>query len=177
MGIDNPNSLQVGINDDCTHKFHAPFLEIPGYQIGKGRACFAGFEDDFAVCKMPQIRKFLKEIGDPFTQYIGIAIDEPVRMERIVNSGNKVSLLEKYGYTEKMAFDLCEKYGLLSPIYEFCPRGGCWFCPNARYAELKHLRDNHRDLWDKLLELENEPDLIGYCWNTLKKQSIHDWFY
>ena len=55
MGIDNPNSLQVGINDDCTHKFHAPFLEIPGYQIGKGRACFAGFEDDFAVCKMPQI--------------------------------------------------------------------------------------------------------------------------
>ena len=126
-------------------------------------------------CKMRQIRGFLKHINDDFTQYIGIAIDEPVRMEHIVNSRNKVSLLEKYGYTEQMAFELCEKYDLLSPIYDFVPRGGCWFCPNARYAELKHLRTNHRNLWDKLLELENEPDLIGNMWNTLTKTSIHDW--
>lgn len=96
-------------------------------------------------------------------------------MERIVNSGNKVSLLEKYRYTEQMAFELCEKYDLLSPIYDFAPRGGCWFCPNARYAELKHLRTNHRNLWDKLLKLENEPNLIGNKWNTLTNTSIHDW--
>lgn len=75
-------------------------------------------------CKMRQIRKFWKEIKDDFVQYIGIAIDEPARMERIVNSGNNVSLLEKYGYTEQMAFDLCKKYDLLSPIYDFAPRGG-----------------------------------------------------
>ncbi len=62
-------------------------------------------------------------MNEDFTQYIGIAIDEPVRMERIGNSGNKVSLLEKYGYTEQMAFDLCKKYDLLSPIYDFAPRG------------------------------------------------------
>ena len=107
--------------------------------------------------KVLPIKNFLKSIEKPFTQYIGIAIDEPVRMERIVNSGNKVSLLEKYGCTELMAFDLCNKYDLLSPIYEFTNRGGCWFCPNMRYAQLKHLRTYHRDLWDKLLELENEP--------------------
>ena len=53
--------------------------------------------------------------------------------------------------------------------------GGCWFCPNARYTELKYLRTNHRDLWDRLLELENEPDLIGNKWNTLSNTSIHDW--
>lgn len=126
-------------------------------------------------CKIWQIKKFWKEIKEPFIQYIGIAVDEPTRMERIVNSGNKVSLLEKYGYTEKMAFELCEKYDLLSPIYDFVPRGGCWFCPNARYAELKYLRTNHRNLWDKLLELENEPDLIGNMWSTLTKTKIHDW--
>lgn len=74
-------------------------------------------------CKMKQIRNFWKNINDDFTQYIGIAIDEPTRMKRIVNSGNKVSLLEKYGYTEQMAFDLCKKYNLLSPIYDFAPRG------------------------------------------------------
>ena len=80
-------------------------------------------------CKMPQIRKFLNEINEEFTQYIGIAIDEPVRMERIVNSGNKVSLLEKYGYTEQMAFDLCKKHDLLSPIYNFASRGGVLVLP------------------------------------------------
>lgn len=125
--------------------------------------------------KVLPIKNFLNAIEEEFTQYIGIAIDEPVRMERIVNSGNKVSLLEKYGHTEKMAFDLCKKYDLLSPIYEFTNRGGCWFCPNMRYAQLKHLRTYHRDLWQKLLELENEPNLIGNMWNTLTKTRIHDW--
>lgn len=75
-------------------------------------------------CKMLQIRKFLKEIGEPFTQYIGIAVDEPIRMNRIADTGDKVSLLEKYCYTEQMALDLCKKYDLLSPIYDFVPRGG-----------------------------------------------------
>ena len=125
--------------------------------------------------KVQPIKDFLKTVGEEFTQYIGIAIDEPVRMKRVANAGNQVSLLEKYEYTEQMAFDLCKKYDLISPIYDFAPRGGCWFCPNARYAELKHLRTNHPDLWNKLLELENEPDLIGNMWNTLTKTRIHDW--
>lgn len=126
-------------------------------------------------CKIWQIKKFWKEIKGPFTQYIGIAIDEPARMERVAKAGNHVTLLEKYGYTEQMAFNLCKKYGLLSPIYEFSPRNGCWFCPNLRPGQLKYLRTNHRDLWDKLLELENEPNLIGNMWNALKKTRIHDW--
>lgn len=75
-------------------------------------------------CKMKQIRKFWKEIEDDFVQYIGIAVDEPVRLERVAKAGNQFSLLQKYGYTEQMAFDLCKKYDLLSPIYEFVPRGG-----------------------------------------------------
>ena len=125
--------------------------------------------------KVLPIKNFLKNINEPFTQYIGIAIDEPKRMNRIVKAGNNVSLLEKYGYTEQMAFDLCKEYGLLSPIYEFAPRNGCWFCPNTRSTQLKHLRTYHRDLWQKLLELENEPDLIGNMWNTLTKTRIHDW--
>jgi len=68
-----------------------------------------------------------------------------------------------------------KKYGLLSPIYEFTKRGGCWFCPNARYNELKHLRTYHKDLWKKMLDLENMPNLIGDKWNMLTKTKIHDW--
>lgn len=52
--------------------------------------------------------------------------------------------------------------------------GGCWFCPNARKSELNHLRNNYPDLWNKLLELERMPDLIGNKFNMLTKTSIHD---
>ena len=45
--------------------------------------------------KVLPIKNFLSSIDEEFTQYMGIAVDEPTRMERIVNSGNKVSLLEK----------------------------------------------------------------------------------
>ena len=72
-----------------------------------------------------------------------------------------------------MAYSLCEKYGLLSPVYEYTSRGGCWFCPNARQKELRHLRDCHPELWQKLLDLEDMPNLIGNIWNTLEKKSIH----
>lgn len=126
-------------------------------------------------CKSKPISNFYKNIKDEVIQYVGIAIDEEKRLERIrISDVPKISLLEKYGYTEQMAFNLCKKYDLLSPIYEFAPRGGCWFCPNARDCELRNLRNNHRDLWEKLLELENTPNLIGNIWNTLTQTSIHD---
>lgn len=122
--------------------------------------------------KVLPINQFLKSFHDEFLQYIGIAKDEPERLARL--DKNKISLLARYGYTEQMAFDLCRKYGLLFPIYDFSLRGGCWFCPNARIGELKHLRDYHPDLWDKLLELEAMPNLIGNKFNTLSRTSIHD---
>lgn len=37
-----------------------------------------------------------------------------------------------------------------------------------------HLYHHHRDLFEKLKALENEPNIIGYCWNTLTKTSIYD---
>lgn len=125
-------------------------------------------------CKAAAIKKFMGSLkGQKITEYIGIAADELKRLERLKGT-NKVSLLDKYGYTEKMAFDLCEKYGLLSPTYDFATRGGCWFCPNANYAELKHLRTYHPDLWNRLLNLETEPELVGKIWNTLTRRSMRD---
>lgn len=46
--------------------------------------------------------------------------------------------------------------GLLSPVYEFARRSGCWFCPNASERELVHLRKHHPELWNRLLELGKE---------------------
>lgn len=125
-------------------------------------------------CKLRQIKEYFKTIDGEFTQYIGIATDEPKRLERIVDAGNKVSLLKKYEYTEQMAHDLCKQYGLLSPIYQFTKRGGCWFCPNATKPQLRYLWDNHRELIEKLVELEKEENLSGDIWNTLTKTRITD---
>lgn len=74
--------------------------------------------------KVQPIKDFLKNMDpEEYMQYLGIAIDEPKRLERLRGT-NRISLLEKYGYTEKMALELCKKYDLLSPIYDFAPRGG-----------------------------------------------------
>lgn len=122
-------------------------------------------------CKMRAINKYFKDNKDVI-QYIGIAIDEPRRLAKL--DDKHISLLERYGYTEKMAYDLCEKYDLLSPSYEFSTRGGCWFCPNAKMDEIKHLMNYHPELWKKLIELEHTDNIIGYCWNTLTKTYITD---
>lgn len=124
-------------------------------------------------CKMKPIRDYLKSIQGDFVEYVGIAIDEPKRLERL-DTKKKSSLLAQCGYTEQMAYDLCKQFDLLSPVYQFSKRGGCWFCPNARDCELRHTRNNHLNLWNKLLALENEPNLIGNMWNTLQQKSIHD---
>ena len=77
-------------------------------------------------CKMKPIYDYYKRTGldkSEIIQYVGVAVDEPERLERLRGT-NKVSLLERYGYTERMALELCEEYGLLSPSYQFTTRGG-----------------------------------------------------
>lgn len=93
-------------------------------------------------------------------QYIGIAKDEPQRLGRI--KGSKISLLDKYGYTEQMARELCERYDLLSPIYGVYNRNDCWFCPNTRIRDLLRLKQNHPDLWGELEQLSKTENLCSY---------------
>ena len=80
----------------------------------------------------------MRTLRGQITQYVGIAADEPKRLARLAGT-NKVSLLAKYGVAEASALALCKRYNLLSPIYEFTSRGGCFFCPNAGWSELQHL--------------------------------------
>ncbi len=111
-------------------------------------------------CKITPIFRYYKQFNDCITQYVGIALDEPIRLARM--KGNQVSLLAKYGYTEEMAKRKCEEYGLLSPIYETRLRGGCWFCMNCRLFEFIDFRKHHPDLWAELRELSTTPNLCSY---------------
>ena len=133
-------------------------------------------------CKLAPIKRYLKEQTEEFIQYIGIAADEPKRLARL--DGNKISLLAKYGIKEKEAYDICKAAGLLSPIYEFTNRNGCFFCPNASVNELRHLYSNHPRLWGMLRELQDTPNTsrtyftksktVYYFENKFKEENKHD---
>lgn len=109
--------------------------------------------------KITPLIKRKRQFGKDIKEYIGIAVDEPVRLERMHKKPNAVSLLEEYGYTETMAFEKCEEYGLLSPLYKMSSRGGCWFCPNQKISGFAYLKVNHPDLWaelERLSKVENK---------------------
>lgn len=107
------------------------------------------------LCKVKTIKDYLRDYkGFDIIQYIGIASDEHKRLKRLEGT-NKVSLLNKYGYTEEMAMDLCKKNDLVSPLYETSFRGGCFFCPNAKIQEYIMLRRHHPELWNELKNLDS----------------------
>ena len=118
-------------------------------------------------CKLPPINDYRKSLGNDVVQYIGIAYDEQERLLRL--DGTKVSLLEKYHKTEADAVDLCKCAGLYSPIYAFTNRGGCFFCPNAKRKEMRHLYDHHPDLWTRLLECQQAENKATELFNRSER--------
>lgn len=109
-------------------------------------------------CKLPALELAKNRLSGDTVSYIGIASDEPKRLARLDRS-TKVSLLAKYGVTEAGAMELCRTHGLLSPVYERSKRNGCWFCPNATDAELRHMITHHPEQFDRLIAWEQEENL------------------
>jgi len=110
-------------------------------------------------CKIPPITKYWKKQGRDVVQYVGIAADEPERLARLRGT-NKISLLEKHNITERRARDICKSNGLLSPVYEFTSRNGCWFCPNCKDGEWQNMIYKHEELFDMLIDLEQNTSNI-----------------
>lgn len=89
-------------------------------------------------------------------QYIGIAADEPKRIERHEVKPGIVMPLVEAGWTEQMCRDWCEQNNLLAPTYTTSMRGGCWFCHNQGVDQLRLLRHNHPELWKILLKWDDD---------------------
>ena len=64
-----------------------------------------------------------------------------------------------------MAYELCKKYDLLSPIYDFTYRNGCWFCPNGSDREFIELVKNQPHLWNELRKLSKTENLVTNKFN------------
>lgn len=100
---------------------------------------------------------------------IGIALDEPERLERIDNI-KKVSPLELIGWTEQDAMDWCIKNDLRSPTYDDSSRGGCWFCHNQSVDQLRKLYHTYPDLWEILLKWDSDSPVSFHA----DGRTVHD---
>lgn len=129
-----------------------------------------GFCDINRDLKIPPIRQYLKDQGE-IVQYVGLASDEIERLERIKGT-NKISLLEKYRIDEKTCIDICKEAGLLSPIYDFARRNGCFFCPNASMKEYFYIYKYHKDLWRMLKKLQSTPNTSRRCFT--RNMTVYD---
>lgn len=123
--------------------------------------------------KLKPIAQYYKGISDEIIQYVGICADEKHRLASLKNQTGRISLLEKYDYTEHMAREKCEEYGLLSPSYQFSDRGGCWFCPNAKLAEHREIKRLYPDVWQQFVTLEDESNVANFKYNIYGK-TLHD---
>ena len=104
--------------------------------------------------KMKPLRDYEKSLSDVVHEYVGIAADEPTRLDRILKTGHASAPLADFGITEEMAFKLCQEHYLLSPIYRTQKRSGCWFCHNAHLDELRELWKTCPELWGELRKLQ-----------------------
>lgn len=160
-----PKLKQLGVevdivraDTDYVHWFHHT---RKGVYAGKKQGFLRGGMCGLTVkCKIDPIQKYYKQFKEcKVITYVGIAWDEFKRLKRLKK--NQISLLKKYYYTEQMAMELCRKYDLVSPIYKTSNRGGCWFCPNAKLKSFAELKNNHPQLWQELVELSKESNLIS----------------
>ena len=118
--------------------------------------------------KLEPLKRYFNSFDEPVIQYVGIAYDEPDRYARL-NKETHIAPLYDLHITEEEAMNICRQYDLVSPAYETSDRGGCWFCPQKRMRQWKHLYDNHRDLWDKVKEMEKDSHNLFYNGTPLPK--------
>lgn len=101
--------------------------------------------------------KFSKSRESEVVQYLGIAVDEPKRIERHKDKKGILLPLVEIGWTEADAKQWCIDNDLLSPIYtDKCLRGGCWFCHNQGVDQLRQLRHNYPQYWELLLKWDSD---------------------
>ena len=105
----------------------------------------------------------------PKSEYemIGYASDEVDRLHRLTNK--KCSIMSELGVKEKDTFEICRKYGLLSPLYELgFKRDGCWFCPNASKFERQYIKENYPQLVKKIYGM---IEMCDYSIDRLKNRN------
>lgn len=109
--------------------------------------------------KIKAIENARKTLKGNVIEYIGIAYDEPLRIEKHRYKNNVFMPLVEIGWDEDYCGLWCKYNDLLSPIYEDSSRGGCWFCHNQGVDQLRKLRAKYPDRWKLLLKWDNDSPI------------------
>lgn len=104
------------------------------------------------------INTYIKS-GKTVIEYIGIAKDEPKRLERyadLTSNNHRFITLADFNIDENTALEICKQNNLLSPKYEKSFRGGCWFCPKQCQWDLYCLWHDYPDYYNMLQNIEKD---------------------
>lgn len=125
-------------------------------------------------CKTDTIHRAMPKSNE--YQMIGYAADETKRHKSL--GGYKQSIMLELGILEKDTYEICKKYGLLSPLYELgFARDGCWFCPSAAKKERNYIRKNHPDLVEKIYAMCDMCEFdISYMAKGGMNHWVEDWY-
>lgn len=146
----------------CSRKFKEPKSNGSIYYgVQNSKPCYAN-----TYLKLAPIKTYYKALTKEYdiVQYVGIAKDEPIRLKRLEGT-NKISLLDKYGYTESMAMQKCLDYNLVNPCYSIGTRGGCWFCFNANLDRFISIRRYYPHYWSALKDLYHRTESRSFVYS------------
>lgn len=102
--------------------------------------------------------------------YIGIAADEPLRIKKHIGKPDKVLPLVQIGWDEALCGLEAQYMNMLAPTYATGERDGCWFCHNQGIKQLRRLRHDYPDLWEKLMQLDVDSPVTFHA----DGHTVHD---
>lgn len=137
--------------------------EMVGYSWPgpRSRWCTRGLKVDIIDRYLRQLREHYEVI-----QYIGIAADEPERLERENNKKEGILFpLNEWGWMEADALGYCYSKGYdWEGLYDIFDRVSCWLCPLQSLDDLRKLRKHFPELWEHLRELDDAT------WQKFKRE-------
>lgn len=174
----------------CNHETDLPetyeyitYLQNQGFKITEIKPNYEGHSSLYEYCRF---RKFLpsihlrwctyrfklqpiwKYVEKPCVMFIGISYDERHRAVKKYRQKQAKQIEIRYPLiehclTREDCVQIIKEHGLRVPM-----KSGCWLCPFQGRTQLVWLYNNHRDLFDKIVELEK---LRGDR-HTLKRKPI-----
>lgn len=149
--------------------FFYDMLEKPVYSKKNGHHCGYGWCGGVTrwgtAAKTAELDRYvaaIKKQGYDVVQYVGIAADELHRIEKNRKDGKRLPLVE-WGWTEADCLAFCyeagdtwEENGVR--LYDILDRVSCWCCANKNLKELRAMRKELPEYWERMKELQSRID-------------------
>jgi 3'-phosphoadenosine 5'-phosphosulfate sulfotransferase (PAPS reductase)/FAD synthetase len=111
--------------------------------------------------KLNSIDRYMRSVDD-VVSCIGFASDEVDRSKGATVNNKKWLVrfpLIEYGITEDDALRICKQHGFdWGGLYDHYKRVSCWCCPLQSLSDLRALRKNFPDLWERMMLMDKGGD-------------------